>query len=153
MVASPKPLDIVEKNTIRELVADGAIVIAVGGGGIPVIRTKVLKRLKGIDAVIDKDFAAEKLAEQVGADIFISVTAVPNVYINYGLPNQEAIGQVAPTELERLIRYGYFKPGSMLPKVEAAIGFARKSGKVGIITDIAHLAQALAGKAGTIVRK
>jgi carbamate kinase len=88
VVASPKPIDIVEKKTISELVSDGVIVIAAGGGGIPVVRTKVLKCVKGIDAVIDKDYAAEKLAELVKADVFISCTAVPNVYINYGLPDQ-----------------------------------------------------------------
>ena len=82
VVASPQPIDIVEKRAILELVKDGVIVIAAGGGGIPVIRTKVLKRLKGVDAVIDKDFAAEKLAEELKADIFVSVTAVSNVFIN-----------------------------------------------------------------------
>ena len=86
VVASPKPVDIVEKKSIVNLVEDGAIVIAAGGGGIPVYRTKVLRRIKGVDAVIDKDFAAEKLAELVKADIFVSVTAVPNAYILYGTP-------------------------------------------------------------------
>ena len=152
VVASPKPIDIIEKNTIKSLAEDGSIVIAVGGGGIPVVRTKVLKRLKGIDAVIDKDYAAEKLAEQVGADIFISCTAVPNVYINYGLPSAKAIHKITPSELRQLVKYGYFKPGSMLPKVEAVVMFARKAGRVGIITDIAHLEEALVGKAGTIVK-
>ena len=85
VVASPKPVDIIEKNAILGLVEEGVIVIAAGGGGIPVYRTKVLKRLKGVDAVIDKDLAAERLAELVKADVFVSVTAVPNVYINYGL--------------------------------------------------------------------
>ena len=152
VVASPKPIDIVEKKAITELVGDGIIVIAAGGGGIPVYRTKILKRLKGIDAVIDKDYAAEKLAELTKADIFISCTAVPNVYINYGLENQEALGKISAKEIGRLIKYGYFKSGSMLPKVEAAIKFAKKGG-TGIITDIAHLEEALNGKAGTIVTK
>ena len=124
--------------------------IAAGGGGIPVYRTKVLKRLKGIDAVIDKDFAAEKLAELVKADIFVSVTAVPNVYINFGLPEQEALGNVSATEIMRLKKYGYFKAGSMLPKVEAAAAFAKKGG-TGIITDILNVENALVGKAGTII--
>ena len=153
VVASPKPIDIVEKTAIKNLVADGTIVIAAGGGGIPVYRTKVLRRLKGIDAVIDKDYAAEKLAELVDADIFVSVTAVPNVFINYGLPNQEAIHQTTPREIANLIKYGYFKSGSMLPKVEAAIKFANKSDKTGIITDINHLTEALQGKAGTIISR
>ena len=152
VVASPKPIDIIEKHTIAELVKDGVIVIAAGGGGIPVYRTKVLKRLKGIDAVIDKDFAAERLAELVKADIFVSVTAVPNVFINYGTPDQTAIGKITTTELARLIKYGHFKPGSMLPKVEAAITFAKKGG-TGIITDLDLLELALAKKAGTIVTK
>lgn len=153
VVASPKPIDIVEKKAIKELVKDGTIVIAAGGGGIPVHRTKVLKRLKGIDAVIDKDYAAERLAELVDADIFISVTAVPNVYINYGLPDQKKIEKTTPSEITGLIKYGYFKAGSMLPKVEAASRFASKSGRTGIITDIDHLALALKGEAGTIISK
>lgn len=152
VVASPKPIDIIEKKAISELVEEGIIVIAAGGGGIPVYRTKILKRLKGIDAVIDKDYAAEKLAELTKADIFISCTAVPNVYINYGLKTQEKIGKISASELSRLKNYGYFKAGSMLPKVEAAITFAKKGG-TGIITDIDHLEQALAGLAGTIITK
>ena len=107
VVASPKPVDIVEKRTILELIKDGIIVIAAGGGGIPVIRTKILKRLKGIDAVIDKDYAAEKLAEEVKADIFVSVTAVPNVYINYGTSEQQALTKITPTEISKLEKYGY----------------------------------------------
>ena len=151
VVASPKPIDIIEKHSIIELVEDGAIVITAGGGGIPVYRTKILKRLKGIDAVIDKDFAAARLAELVKADIFISVTAVPNVYINYGLPNQEALHKISVKELRSLIKYGYFKPGSMLPKVEAAIEFAQKPGKTSIITNIEHLQEALKGRTGTVI--
>lgn len=152
VVASPKPVDIVEKRAILELVKDGVIVIAAGGGGIPVYRTKVLKRLKGIDAVIDKDFAAERLAEVLKADIFVSVTAVPNVYVNYGLANEEALEKITPRELENYKKYGYFAAGSMLPKVEATIRFAKRGG-TGIITDIDHLHAALSGKSGTIVKK
>ena len=152
VVASPRPIDIVEKKTILGLVSSGVIVIAVGGGGIPVYRTKILKRLKGIDAVIDKDFAAEKLAELVRADIFVSVTAVPNAYINYGKPNQAAIGKITTEELSYLEKFNYFKPGSMLPKISAATAFAKKGG-VGIITDIQMLELALAMKAGTIITR
>lgn len=148
VVASPKPIDIVEKKAILELIRDGVIVIAAGGGGIPVYKTKVLKRLKGVDAVIDKDYAAEKLAELVKADIFVSVTAVPNVYINYGTPEAEALGSVSVDEILALEKYGYFKAGSMLPKVEAACQFAKKGG-TGIITDIENLKEALSGNAGT----
>ena len=153
VVASPKPIDIVEKRTIRELIKDGVIVIAAGGGGIPVYRTKVLKRLNGIDAVIDKDFAAERLAEEVKADIFVSVTAVPNAYINFGTPQAAPIHKITAKELSKHIKAGYFKAGSMLPKIQAASTFASKPGRIGIITDIDHLALALTGKAGTIITK
>ena len=154
VVASPKPVDIIEKKAIKDLVEDGAIVITAGGGGIPVVRTKILKRLKGIDAVIDKDFAAEKLAELVGADIFVSVTAVPNACINFGLPNEEKIGRISAAEIEKLQKYGYFKAGSMLPKIQAAAAFAKtKTGRLGIITNIENLPDALTERKGTIVVK
>ena len=151
VVASPKPVDIIEKTAIVELVEEGVIVIAAGGGGIPVYRTKILKRLKGVDAVIDKDLAAERLAELVKADVFVSVTAVPNVYINYGQENQRALNDIPAKELKDLIQYGYFAAGSMLPKVQAAVGFAKKD-RTSIITDIDNLESALDGKAGTIVK-
>ncbi|MBR3324318.1 carbamate kinase [Candidatus Saccharibacteria bacterium] len=150
VVPSPRPIDIVEKKTIIELVEDGIIVIAAGGGGIPVYRTKVLKRIKGVDAVIDKDFAGEKLAELVKANIFVSVTAVPNACIKFGTPEQEAIGRISAKEMEKYLPE--FKAGSMLPKVQAAMMFAEKGG-TGIITDIEHLKEALKGKAGTIITK
>ena len=153
VVASPKPIDIVEKKSIIELIENGIIVIAAGGGGIPVYRTKVLKRLKGIDAVIDKDYAAEKLAELVNADTFVSVTAVPNVFLNFGTPDQAALHKVSTKDINHLKKYGYFKAGSMLPKVEAAAKFAEKPNKTGIITDIDHLGLALAGRAGTIITR
>ena len=150
VVPSPRPIDIVEKKTISELISDGIIVIAAGGGGIPVYRTKILRRLKGVDAVIDKDFAAEKLAELVKADVFVSVTAVSNAYIKFGTPDEMALGEVKVAEISKYLPE--FKAGSMLPKVEAAISFAKKGG-TGIITDIDHLKDALKGKAGTIVTK
>lgn len=150
VVPSPRPIDIVEKKTISELIADGVIVIAAGGGGIPVYRTKILRRLKGVDAVIDKDFAGEKLAELVKADIFVSVTAVPNACIKFGTPEQETIGETTVSEISKYLLE--FKAGSMLPKVQAAIQFAEKGG-IGIITDINHLKDALKGKAGTIITK
>ena len=152
VVASPKPIDIIEKRTIRELIKDGVIVIAAGGGGIPVYRTKVLKRLKGIDAVIDKDFAAERLAEEVKANIFVSVTAVSNAYINFGKPDAKPIHKASTKEITKYIEDGCFKAGSMLPKIEATVAFAKKGG-IGIITDIDHLREALTGKAGTIISK
>ena len=150
VVPSPKPIDIVEKKTISELIEDGIIVIAAGGGGIPVYRTKILRRLKGVDAVIDKDFAGEKLAELVKADIFVSVTAVSNACIKFGTPDEKAIGEISAREMEKYLPE--FKAGSMLPKVQAAMAFAEKGG-TGIITDIDHLKEALKGKAGTIIAK
>lgn len=151
VVPSPQPLDIVERREITTLVESGAIVIAVGGGGIPVTRTKVLKVLKGVDAVIDKDLAAEKLAELVKADIFVSVTAVPNAYINYGRPDQIALGLLSPREVDTYIQAGHFAAGSMLPKIQAAANFARKK-KLGIITSPEQLELALARRAGTIIQ-
>lgn len=152
VVASPLPIDIVEKRAIVDLVSKGIIVIAAGGGGIPVYRTKVLRKLKGIDAVIDKDYAAEKLAELVKADIFVSLTAVPNAYINFGTPEQQALFKLTIQEANEYKKIGFFKPGSMLPKIEATIKFAKKGG-VGIITDSDHLEEALKGNAGTIIKK
>ncbi len=146
VVPSPKPIDIVEKKQILTLVEAGVIVIAVGGGGIPVIQTKILKTLKGVDAVIDKDLAAEKLAELVKADMFVSVTAVPNAYINYGKPEQLALGMLSVKEVEK-----YIGAGSMLPKIQAITQFARKK-KVGIIASPDNLELALARRAGTIVQ-
>ena len=152
VVPSPLPIDIIEKKSIIELVKSGVIVIAAGGGGIPVYRTKVLRKLKGVDAVIDKDYAAEKLAELIKADIFISVTGVPNVFINYGTKMQQPLRQIPVKELENLKRYNYFAAGSMLPKVNAVINFAKKGG-TGIITNINNLESALSGATGTIVKK
>ncbi len=151
VVPSPKPIDIVEKSQIKTLVDAGVIVIAVGGGGIPVIRTKILKTLKGVDAVIDKDLAAEKLAELVDADIFVSVTAVPNAYLNFGQPEQLALGLLTVREVEQYIQAGHFASGSMLPKIEAITAFARKK-RLGIITSPENLALALDRRAGTIVQ-
>lgn len=150
LVPSPRPVDIVEKRAIIDLLKSGSIVIAAGGGGIPVTRTKVLKRLKGVDAVIDKDFAAEKLAELVRADIFVSVTAVPFAYLHFGEPNQTALHTLSIAEATAHVEEGHFKSGSMLPKIQAAIKFAEKGG-TGIISNIDNLKDALRGKTGTII--
>lgn len=151
VVPSPMPVDIVEKKQIVTLVDSGVIVIAVGGGGIPVIQSKVLKTLKGVDAVIDKDLAAEKLAELVKADIFVSVTAVPNAYLHYGQPEQLALGMLSVKEVEKYITEGHFGAGSMLPKIQAVTKFAKKH-KIGIIAAPENLELALARRSGTIVQ-
>lgn len=152
VVPSPKPIDIVERKEIMSLVQSGTIVIAVGGGGIPVVRTKVLKILKGVDAVIDKDLAAAKLAELVKADMFVSVTAVPNAYLNFGQPDQIALGMISPREIIEHIKSGHFGVGSMLPKIQAVAAFASKK-RIGIITNPDNLELALKRRSGTIVQE
>ena len=152
VVPSPKPKSIVEKREILDLVKSGAIVIAAGGGGVPVYRTKILRVIKGVDAVIDKDFAAEKLAELIKADMFISVTAVDYAYLNFGTPDETALKNLTSKEAEYYSRQGYFKAGSMLPKVKAATEFARK-GKIGIICSLDNLEDALKLKSGTIITR
>ena len=151
VVPSPKPIDIVERREIISLIQSGAIVIAVGGGGIPVVRTKILKILKGVDAVVYKDLAAAKLADLIKADIFVSVTAVPNAYLNYGQPDQVALGLLTPAEAAAHIAAGHFAPGSMLPKIQAVTEFAKKR-RLGIITSPDNLELALKRRAGTIVQ-
>lgn len=151
VVPSPRPIDIVERREIMSLVQSGAIVIAVGGGGIPVTRSKVLKVLKGVDAVIDKDLAAEKLAELVKADIFVSVTAVPNAYLNFGQPDQIALGMLTPAEVFKHVKAGHFGVGSMLPKIQAVAQFASKK-RIGIITSPENLELSLKRRSGTIVQ-
>ncbi len=152
VVPSPKPKSIVEKREILDLVKSGVIVIAAGGGGVPVYRTKILRVLKGVDAVIDKDFAAEKLAELIKADIFLSVTAVDFAYLNFGQSNQTALKHLTSKEAEYYSRQGFFKAGSMLPKILATTEFAKK-GKTGIICSLDNLEDALKLKSGTIITK
>lgn len=152
VVPSPKPKSIIEKREILDLVKSGAIVIAAGGGGVPVYRTKILHLIKGVDAVIDKDFAAEKLAELIKADMFVSVTAVDYAYINFGTPEQSALKNLTAKEAEYYSQQGFFKAGSMLPKITAATEFAKK-GKVGIICSLDNLEDALKLKSGTIITR
>ena len=152
VVPSPKPKSIVEKREILDLVKSGAIVIAAGGGGVPVYRTKILRLIKGVDAVIDKDFAAEKLAELIKADIFLSVTAVDYAYLNFGTPDQSPLKNLTAKEAEYYSKHGFFTAGSMLPNITAATEFAQK-GKVGIICSLNNLEDALKLKSGTIITR
>ena len=152
VVPSPKPKSIVEKREILDLVKSGAIVIAAGGGGVPIYRTKILHIIKGVDAVIDKDFAAEKLAELIKADIFLSVTAVDFAYLNFGTPEESALRNLTSKEADYYSRQGFFKAGSMLPKITAATEFAKK-GKIGIICSLDNLEEALKLKSGTIITR
>ena len=151
VVASPMPVEIVELNAVKALVNAGFIPITVGGGGIPVIRNEK-GDLEGTAAVIDKDLASEKLAEDLDADALVILTAVEKVAINYNKPNQQELSTLTVAEAEQYIKEGHFAPGSMLPKIEAAIMFVKsKPGRKAIITSLDKAADALAGKAGTTI--
>lgn len=146
VVPSPKPVDVIEKETVAELMESGSIVITVGGGGIPVIRKE--GKLEGIAAVIDKDFASAKLAELIHADMLFILTAVDRVAINWGKPDQKELAQMTIREAEQYCREGHFAPGSMLPKVQAAVSFA-KTGGTATIASLDKAVLALKGLSGT----
>ena len=146
VVPSPKPVDVIEKETVAELMESCSIVITVGGGGIPVIRKE--GKLEGIAAVIDKDFASAKLAELIHADMLFILTAVDRVAINWGKPDQKALSQMTIREAEQYCREGHFAPGSMLPKVQAAVSFA-KTGGTATIASLDKAVLALKGISGT----
>ena len=153
VVASPKPKEIVEIDTIKTLVNDGQTVIACGGGGIPVIKEGE-HHLKGAAAVIDKDFCSALLADIVDADLLVVLTAVEKVAVNFGKPNQKDLGDVTVAEMEEYIKEGHFAPGSMLPKVEAGIQFANsKPGRKTLITLLEKAKDGLAGNTGTVIHQ
>lgn len=150
VVASPLPKKIVEIDAIKNL-WDSSIVISCGGGGIPVVE-KMDGTLEGVAAVIDKDFAAELLAEQVDADVLMILTEVEKVAINWGKENQKNLDHMSLKEAAQYVEEGQFAPGSMLPKVEAAMKFARTfPGKKAIITSLDQAIDALEGKTGTVI--
>ena len=148
VVPSPKPVDVVEKDVVEAVVNSGAVVITVGGGGIPVVRKD--GKLYGTPAVIDKDFASAKLAELVQADALVILTAVDRVCINWGKPDQKSLAEMTVAEAERYCEEGHFAPGSMLPKVRAAVSFAKTGGQA-IIASLAQAGAAVRGEAGTVV--
>ena len=148
VVPSPKPIDVIEKNTVNALIKDGCVVITVGGGGIPVVRRD--GKLYGTPAVIDKDFASAKLAELVHADALVILTAVDRVCINWGKPDQKSLDEMSVDDAERYCGEGHFAPGSMLPKVKAAISFA-KTGGTAIIASLENAGKAVKGESGTVV--
>ena len=151
VVASPMPVSIIEIGTIRSLVETDHIVVACGGGGIPVFRTEG-HHLKGAAAVIDKDFAAECLAEQLDADRLLILTAVEKVAIHFGKEDQKDLSEMSCEEAERYLADGEFAPGSMQPKIEAAVRFARSgSGRKALITLLERAAEGIAGKTGTVI--
>lgn len=150
VVASPIPKKIVELSAVKQL-WDTTIVVTVGGGGIPVIE-KEDGSLEGIAAVIDKDLAAERLAEDVGADYLVILTEVEKVSINFKKPDQKDLANLTVAEAEKYIAEGHFAPGSMLPKVQAAVKFAKANpGKKAIITSLYKAVEALEGNAGTVI--
>lgn len=151
VVASPKPIGIIEIETIKSLVAIGQVVIACGGGGIPVIKEG--NHLKGANAVIDKDFASCTLAKELDADCLIILTAVEKAAINYGKPNEKWLANVTVDEMKQYAKEGHFAPGSMLPKVEAAMDFASsKVERYSLITLLEKAKDGIAGKTGTIIK-
>ena len=150
VVASPKPISIKEARVIETLVEQGVITVSVGGGGIPVVETAT--GLEGREAVIDKDFASEKLAEIIDADLLIVLTGVDNVYVNYQKPDQKKLETVTVSEMKQYIDEKQFAPGSMLPKVEAAIAFVEaKPNAKAIITSLENIENLLASEEGTII--
>ena len=153
VVASPRPQGIVELNAIKTLVDAGSVVIACGGGGIPVIATEG-NHLKGAAAVIDKDFASCVLAQQLDADCLIILTAVEKVAIHFGKPDVEWLADLTPAKAQEYIEAGEFAPGSMLPKVQAAVAFAEsKEGRTALITLLEKAKDGVAGKTGTAIHQ
>jgi carbamate kinase len=148
LVPSPLPVKVIQRHMIRDAVRAGHIVVACGGGGIPVKRLPD-GQYAGVEAVIDKDLTASVLAREVGASLLVILTAVPQVYVNYGRPEQRALGAVTLEELERLQAEGHFPPGSMGPKIEAVLGFLKGGGRRALITDPENLPAAIEGRAGT----
>ncbi|MBN2899982.1 MAG: carbamate kinase [Clostridia bacterium] len=150
VVASPKPIDVAEKDTVSTLVNNGHVVITVGGGGIPVVREG--NSLIGVPAVIDKDFASEKIAEILDADYLIILTAVEQVAINFGKENEEWLANLTTEQAAKYCDEGHFAPGSMLPKVQAAMAFAKsKPGRKALITSLEKAEEGIEGKTGTLI--
>lgn len=150
VVVSPKPVTIIEKREIKKLINADFIVICCGGGGIPVKREG--RAFQGVDAVIDKDLASAKLAEEVGVDIFLIATDVPGVALNFGTPDQRFLRNINLQEAERYLKEGRFPAGSMAPKIEACIQFIRGKGNRAVITSIEEIDLAIQAKAGTEIK-
>ncbi|MDW8083825.1 MAG: carbamate kinase [Candidatus Caldarchaeum sp.] len=147
VVPSPDPKIIAERHAIKALVDAGFIVVASGGGGIPIIEEN--GRASGVEAVVDKDLAGEKLAELIKADRFVILTDVDGAYLNYGKPDQKKLEKVTAAEARKYLEEGHFGSGSMLPKVLACIRFVESGGKEAIIAELSQFKEAFAGKAGT----
>lgn len=151
VVASPLPVEIVELDAVKTLNDAGFVVVTVGGGGIPVVRNEA-GDLEGVAAVIDKDLASEKLARDMDADALVILTAVEKVSINFKKPEQKDLDRMSAAEAKQYIKEGHFAPGSMLPKIEAALSFVEsKPGRVAIITSLDKAVDAIEGRAGTTI--
>lgn len=151
VVASPLPVEIVELDAVKTLNDAGFVVVTVGGGGIPVVRNEA-GDLEGVAAVIDKDLASEKLARDMDADALVILTAVEKVSINFKKPDQKDLDRMSAAEAKQYIKEGHFAPGSMLPKIEAALNFVEsKPGRVAIITSLDKAVDAIEGRAGTTI--
>ena len=151
VVASPKPVSIVEIDSIRDMVEAGLVVVACGGGGIPVFRSQG-HHLKGAAAVIDKDFASCVLAQQLDADYLVILTAVEKVAVNFGKPDQQWLDSLTPAQARAYMDQGQFAPGSMMPKVQAAVQFAEsKPGRSALITLLEKARDGIAGRTGTSI--
>lgn len=152
VVPSPKPMSIKEASSIKQLIEAGHVVIAAGGGGVPVIENDD-HTLTGVEAVIDKDFASQKLAEMIGADMFVVLTGVDYVFVNFNQPTQERLETVTYAELEKHIADNQFAPGSMLPKVQATMNFVKNApNSHAVITSLENLQALIENGAGTVVK-
>ena len=150
VVASPLPIDIIEKESIRSLLDNGQVVICAGGGGIPVIRKD--NKLEGVAAVIDKDYASAKLASLIDADCLVILTAVNNVHLNHGKENEVILKDVKKADMAKYLEEGHFAKGSMYPKVQAVLNFLKDNNKTAVIASLDNAKDAFKLKAGTIVR-
>ena len=151
VVPSPLPRDIVEKESVLALLREGFVVVACGGGGIPVVKNAA-GDCEGVSAVIDKDYAAELLAEETGAELLLILTAAERVCLNFNRPDQREVAEMTADEAEQYLAEGQFAPGSMLPKVRAAVDFVRSApGRRAVICSLEKAAPALRGESGTLV--
>jgi carbamate kinase len=147
-VPSPLPIRIIQRDVINNLIEGEFVVIAVGGGGIPVVENGAGK-LTGVEAVIDKDFASALLASEIGAELFLISTAVPQIAINYNKPDQQWLDRMTLAEAKAYMQQGHFAKGSMQPKVQAIINYLEAGGKEALVTDPENIERALAGETGT----
>jgi carbamate kinase len=150
VVPSPRPLRILNVNTVSRMLEVAAVVIAAGGGGIPVVKGRD-GQWRGIEAVIDKDYASAKLAADLNADLFLILTGVPKVALDFGKPTQRDVDRLTVAEAEKHLAEGQFPPGSMGPKIESALEFVKATGKQVLITDVDVLREALQGNGGTTI--